>query len=161
MSSGQTLLTIGGIMLLSFIMLTFYESEGTSTTMTLFNEALITSTGIAQTVIEEMALKDFDELTISSVADSPDSLTLAYNLGPETGETDIDLFDDIDDFNGYARSDSLSRLGNFNIEVDVNYILYEDPDSVVNVRTFYKLARVSVTNIYLVDTLTLSYTSSY
>jgi len=161
MGGGQMLLTIGGIMLLSFLILTFYESEGNSTTMTLFNEALITSTGIGQTVIEEMSLKAFDENTINRTNATIDSLTLANNLGPDNLETTIDLFDDFDDFNNYSRTDSLSRLGNFNINVTVNYVLYEEPDSVVNVRTFYKMAEVSVTNTYLVDTLTLSYTASY
>jgi hypothetical protein len=162
MGGGQMLLTIGGIMLLSFLMLTFYESEGNSTTVTLFNEALITSTGIGQTVIEEMALKSFDENTINRSNATIDSLTLPNSLGPEAYETSIDLFDDFDDFNNYARTDTLSRLGNFDIEVSVNYVQFEEPDSVVNVRTFYKLATVSVTNKkYLVDTLKLSYTASY
>ena len=159
--SGQTLLTIGGIVLLSFVILIFYESEGNTTQMTIFNEAMITSTGMGQTIIEELALKEFDENTIGKIVASADSLTLANELGPETGEITLDLFDDMDDFNNYSRTDSLSRLGNFNIKVDVNYVLYEEPDSVVNVRTFYKQARVSVTNMYLVDTLTLSYTASY
>lgn len=160
---GQTLLTIGGIMLLSFIMLTFYESEGNSTSMTIFNEALITSTGIGQTVIEEMALRSFDENTIGTIIESTDSLTFANVLGCETGEdsSDVNTFDDIDDFNGYSRTDSLSRLGLFYIDVTINYVKYEEPDSIVNFRTFYKLATVSVTNAYLVDTLTLSYTASY
>lgn len=157
----QTLLTIGGIVLLSFVMLTFYESEGNTTSMTIFNEALITSTGLGQTLIEELSLKAFDEYTINNIAESTDSLTLANYLGPEYDETSIDLFDDMDDFNNYERTDSLSRLGNFNIKVRINYVLYEEPDSIVNVRTFYKQARISVTNAYLVDTLTLSYTASY
>ena len=163
MSSGQTLLTIGGIMLLSFIMLTFYESEGNSTAMTLFNESLITSTGIAQTVIEELSMRNFDELTITNVFDTPDSLTLAAYLGVDGSENKDSLndFDDVDDFNGYERIDSLDRLGNFRISVAVSYVGYENPDSAVNVRTFYKMATVSVGNDYLVDTLTLSYTSSY
>lgn len=158
---GQTLLTLGGIVLLSFVMLTFYSSEGSSTEMTIFNEALITSTGIAQTVIEELAMREFDENSITVILESADLLTLPMSLGPETGEDSLHLFDDIDDFNGYERTDSLSRLGNFDIEVVVNYIKAEEPDSIVNFRTFYKLATVSVTNAYLVDTLTLSYTASY
>jgi len=161
MNSGQTLLTLGGIVLLSFVMLTFYQSQGSTTEMTIFNEALITSTGVAQTVIEELASKEFDENTITVILESADLLTLPMSLGPETGEDNLHLFDDIDDFNGYSRTDSLSRLGNFDIEVDVYYIKFEEPDSIVNVRTFYKLATVSVYNAYMVDTLTLSYTASY
>jgi hypothetical protein len=162
MYSGQTLLTIGGILLLTFAILTFYESEGSTTSMTIYNEAVITATGLGQSIIEEIALRPFDENTIGKIVDSPDSLTDYYNLGPDTElEKLIANMDDIDDFDGYTRKDSLSRLGNFNIKVDVNYVKYEEPDSVVFSRTFYKQAVVSVTNTYLVDTLRLSYTASY
>jgi hypothetical protein len=165
MFSGQTLLVIGGLVLLTFAMLTFYTSEGNTTQMTIYNEALITATGMGQTVIEEMALKAFDENTIDQIVDSPDSLTLNGNLGPDvnpdqTTET-FATFDDFDDFNGYTRTDSLVRLGDFDISVIVNYVKYEEPDSVVNVRTFYKKAEVKVVNEWLVDTLTLNYTASY
>lgn len=164
MFSGQTLLVIGGLVLLTFAMLTFYTSEGNTTTMTIFNEALITATGIGQTVIEEMALKAFDENTIDQIVDSPDSLTLPLDLGPDSTPVDeitIDLYDDIDDFNGYTRTDSLARLGRFNVKVSVSYVKYEQPDSVVYSRTFYKQAEVTVTNDFMVDTLTLNYTASY
>lgn len=164
MFSGQTLLVIGGLVLLTFAMLTFYTSEGNTTTMTIFNEALITATGIGQTVIEEMAQKAFDENTIDQVVDSPDSLTLPADLGPDSApvnEITIDLYDDLDDYNGYTRTDSLSRLGNFHVKVSVSYVKYEQPDSIVYTRTFYKQAEVTVTNEFMVDTLTLNYTASY
>jgi hypothetical protein len=165
MFSGQTLLVIGGLVLLTFAMLTFYTSEGNTTQMTIYNEAIITASGIGQTIIEEMALKSFDESTINQVVDSPDSLTLFGNLGPDDiaggSKETIDTFDDFDDFDGFTRIDSLVRLGNFEVRVFVNYVMYEQPDSVIKVRSFYKKAEVQVYNDFLVDTLKLNYTASY
>jgi hypothetical protein len=43
----------------------------------------------------------------------------------------------------------------------VHYVKYEQPDSIIYSRTFYKQAEVTVTNEFLVDTLTLNYTASY
>jgi hypothetical protein len=165
MFSGQTLLVIGGLVLLSFAVLTFYTSEGNTTTMTIYNEALITAAGIGQTVIEEMSTMALDENTIDNVVDSPDSLTPFVNFGPDElpdkSKETIETFDDIDDFNGYQRKDSLFRMGNFEVKVNVNYVKYEEPDSVVNVRTFYKKAEVLIYNAFLPDTLQLYYTVSY
>ena len=61
-------------------------------------------TNISSTTVDPKA---FDENTISNGIVEASSLTEALSLGPETGETTIDLFDDIDDNNGYKKIDSL------------------------------------------------------
>ena len=112
-----------------------------------------------------MALKAFDENTTTQIVDSPDSLTLFGNLGPDyipgVAYETFAQFDDFDDFHGYSRTDTLVRLGNFDVSVLVNYVMYEEPDSIVTDRTFYKKAEVTIINDWLVDTLTLNYTASY
>lgn len=161
MSSGQNILVIGALSILTLLIISFYNSESTKYIMTLDNEAIITATGLGQIVIEQISSKHFDEKIINNYFWVPDSLTSPLDLGAEEDETELALFDDVDDFNNYSRKDSLDRLGKFNISVVVNYIKKEEPDSIVNVRTFYKLATVSVTNPYLLSTLKLHYLASY
>lgn len=161
MYSGQNILVIGALSILTLLIISFYTSEGSKYTMTLDNEAIIAATGLGQSVIEKLSAKPFDEKVINSYFEVPDSLTSASDLGAEEDETDIQFFDDLDDFNEYSITDSLLRMGKFNIHVVVNYVNKDKPDSAVNVRTFYKLATVSVSNPYLLYTLKLHYLASY
>lgn len=161
MYSGQNILVIGALSILTLLILNFYDSDSNQLSISLYNEAVVTATGLGQTVIEEISSKPFDEKVINQYVEVPDSLTPALSLGAETGETDIYLFDDMDDFKNYSRTDSLFRLGNFNINVDVNYVEETKPDIAGNVRTFYKLATITVTNPYLKGALKLNYIASY
>jgi hypothetical protein len=161
MFSGQYILVIGSLSILTLLILTFYNADGNIDTLTLDNEAIIAATGIGQTIIEKMAAKSFDENVINSYLTYPDSLTSPSLLRAEEGETSIDLFDDFDDFNQYTRTDTLNRLGHFDIVVNVHYVEKDNPDTPVSSKSFHKLATVSVSNKYLLNTLKLSLIASY
>lgn len=161
MFSGQNILVIGALAILSVLIITFYNNEGNKYTMTLDNEAVIAATGLGQTVIEKLSTKPFDENTLGRYVDLPDSLTLPDSLGPESNESDIVMYDDFDDFHNYSETDSLMRLGYFKVSVNIDYVFKHNPDSAVDVRTFYKLATVSVSNPYLRNDLSLHYLASY
>jgi hypothetical protein len=129
--------------------------------MTLDNEAIIAATGLGQTLIESLTSRSFDEKVIDKYYEVPDSMTSPLELGPDSGESDVTMYDDFDDFNNYSQTDSLIRLGTFNVSVVINYVHKEKADSAVDERTFYKLATVSVSNKYLFNTLKLHYLASY
>ena len=161
MFSGQNILVIGALSILTLLIISFYSSEGNKVTMTIDNEAVIAATGLGQTVIEKLTSKSFDEKVIDRYHEVADSMTSPQYLGPEDDETDVTMFDDFDDFNNYSENNTLIRLGDFHVSVVVNYVHKENADSAVNVRTFYKMATVSVSNPYLFNTMKLHYLASY
>ncbi len=159
MSTTQTLLTIGGILLLTFLILSYYRSSGTQTEISINNEAIITGTGIAQSLFDEIQGKAFDETT--TTASVSDANNLSSSLGKDSGESLRSSFDDVDDYRKYTTNDTLSKLGVFFSEIDVNYVSASDPDVISYSRTFAKRVDITVTNDYLTDTLKFSQVISY
>jgi hypothetical protein len=161
MNTGQTLLVTIGLLLFTIFILTVYRTTTSRFAFAIANEAIISGTAIAQSMIDEISQKAFDEKTVSSSVASPDSLTPAGNLGPDTGETDYTKYDDIDDYNNFQKVESLSRLGNFNTLVSVYYVSSTNPDIKSLSRTFYKRVDVFVTNSFITDTIKLYRIISY
>jgi len=161
MGSIQMFLTIGGLALLSVLMLMFFSSSGVQFDTKKSNEAVITATGVAQSLIEEMAGKAFDEKTIAHTMNKTDSLTLANSFGRDAGETNRLLFDDIDDYDKFTDKDSLGGLGVFDYRIEIHYAQKFNPDILSLSRTFTKRADIFVTNSYMKDTLKLTYVYTY
>lgn len=153
MNTGQTLLVTIGLLLFTIFILTVYRTTTSRFAFAIANEALLTGTGIAQSLIDEITLKNFDEKTISGIVSTPDSLTPTISLGPETGESDVTKYDDIDDYNNYKRTETLSRLGNFVSWVKVYYVNPNSPDVMSLTRTFAKKIEVFVQNSFVTDTI--------
>ena len=155
------MLVIGGVLLLSYLALSYHSSTAYQTSATLYNEAVITGTGIAQSLMEEIQSKAFDEETISGPKDSPDSLTNPFDLGPETGEPNATKFDDVDDYAGYTTTETNGRLGDFDAVVNVFYVNTMSPGSKSFGRTFSKRVDIYVSTYVLKDTLKLNHVISY
>lgn len=153
MNTGQTLLVTIGLLLFTIFILTVYRTTASRFTFAIANEALLTGTGIAQSLIDEISSKSFDEKTIDKVISVPDSLTPVNLLGPDNGENHLTKFDDIDDYNNYERTEALSRLGNFKVRVKVYYINPNKPDTMSIVRTFAKKVEIYVKNDFASDTI--------
>ena len=149
MTSGQSWMAIGAMVILSYLSLTFHQSQNIQLTSSFTFEAIITSTGIGQSLLEQISGLSFDEFTVEGNTSVPDSLTNHFSLGPESGESNITLFDDIDDFNGFTQYDTLSRLGIFESNVKVYYVDEPDLDHDVMTKTFIKRIDVAVVNTYL------------
>jgi len=107
------------------------------------NEANLAATSLAQSVLREVAAKNFDELTINKKVVSTDSLTTVASLGPDLGET-YPAFDDLDDFNGHTRTIATDRLGDFTVNVTVNYTTSALLGAPSGTRTFLKAAIVTI-----------------
>jgi len=153
LNSGQQILTIFALAILTVLIINVYKSQGSKEEMLFGNEAIITGTGIAQSIINEIQTKAFDEKTVSKGFSIADSLTLPNSLGPDAGEYVSTQFDDIDDYNNYTKSDSLKRLGLFNLKVKVYYINKLTPDVESYTQTFTKQIDILLTNFSLPDTL--------
>ena len=159
MNTGQQIITVGALFLLSLLVLMVYRSTGNRSTSNYENEAILTGTSIGQSMLEEITSKAFDENTISSTAKTPSDLSAA--LGPDAGESTASQFDDVDDYNNYTTSDSLERMGRYDIRVSVYYVEKMNPDVKSYVRTFTKRIDVKLTNKNIPDTLQLNYVVAY
>lgn len=162
MNTGQTFLTIGSLILLTFLIMNMlrnmgrYEDVYTETRTELEAMALTTS------LIEEASQLPFDEVSWDStnLNKSLADFTLAANLGPDAGETDFTLYDDFDDYNGYSRLDT-SVQSAYRISCRVNYVTAALPDVVSPIRTYYKRITVTAVNTLISDSLQLYYIHGY
>lgn len=146
-------------MLLTWLIISYYKSSGTQSEININNEAIITGTGIAQSIFDEIQGKAFDENTTKSFVS--DANSLASTPGKDSGESLRSSFDDVDDYNGYVSSDTLYKLGVFQTDVLVNYVSASNPDIISYSKTFAKRVDIKVTNDYLTDTLKFSQIISY
>ncbi len=157
----QQALAIAGLTFITVLMVNYYNANSFQQSATYYNEAVITATGIGQSVLEEVKTRAFDENTITSAVTGANLLTSAGSLGKDLGELTVNLFDDIDDFNGYSRVVSTSRLGDYTVRTVVNYVDPANPSNVSLVPTYAKNVGVWVTNTYLTDSLYLNVIIGY
>ena len=161
MGLSQLILLAGSMVLLGIISLTIYNSFNSKTDSDLYNEAYITASGIAQSIIDQILTKSFDQNTRTTSVSNPSSLTAVASLGPDAGESSVLQFNDVDDYKNYTRADTMSVLGIFNTQVDVNYVSKMNPDQISAAKTFTKRINIFVTNTYLKDTLKIKYATAY
>ena len=105
MNTGQMLMTIGAMILLSTLILRVNNNFSTNTSTVYDSKFAILGTSIGASVIEEAMGKAFDEATSDSSASSLNDFTAANKLGPETGEV-YPNFNDFDDYDGFTKTDS-------------------------------------------------------
>ena len=156
MLSNETTLVVGAIVLLALIVLAANSFKLEGTTVMLDTEASITAISIAQTMIDEMQTKDFDEKTIGVRIYAPSDLTPESLLGPEGDETvpmpDVlpyssgKNFDDIDDYIGYQRIISSPKLGKFSVFDSVCYVNESNLNEKAYTQTVCKMIVVKVTH---------------
>lgn len=108
MGTGQTLLTIGAIVLLGGVILTVNRNIGDTGTILLHSNIGLEEVSLATSIMEEAQGLAFDEITDTSAVTSTSQLTPVNALGQENGDsTDLD---DFDDFNG------LNNKGRFEVD---------------------------------------------
>lgn len=149
MNSGQSLLSIAGIILLSLLSLNINKDTIQKTLLINSNEVLIGASSVAQAVIEEIQLKAFDENTIHKYQKYESNLCEPDHLGPEYGEYSHNQFDDVDDYNNYSTSIELEHLGKYDITVKVDYRINMHTEQKSSKQTFVKAITVEVDNFSL------------
>lgn len=155
MNTGQMLMTIGALVLLSTLFLrvnTNYLQNSTTANRSKFE---ILAASLANSVIEEASDKAFDNNTVNNSATDLSDLTLPDSLGLDDGD-EYPNFNDVDDYNGYTKVDSTLPSAVFHISCSVNYVNQLTPDITSYTRTWTKKISVMVTSPSMSDTVRLS-----
>ena len=171
MNTGQSILTIGAMLLLSVLILRINSTLFYSGQVVSSSKLSLIAMSLAQSRLEEIKHKSFDESTVGNTINNLNLLTAPTSLGTETGET-YPNFDDIDDYNKKTFKDTVqvdpnlprNRLSNVEIFQDsctVVYVSINNLDLAVNTRTWNKKITVRVTNKTMKDVITTSTIYSY
>ena len=166
MSTGQMTLVLAAFAILSLLVLGVNRILVEKTTVMLDSEAAITSISIAQAMIDEIQKREFDEKAILQRIYTPTNMTALASLGSDVGESvstpdvspfsSINHFDDVDDYNGYKRTVSTTRLGGFSVEDSVYYVTASNLDVEASSQTYYKKIVVKVTHSSLKQPIILT-----
>lgn len=152
MGTGQTIITLLAMVLLSFLILRVNNSF-LQTNNTLYDTKFeVLGYSLAQSMIQEIEKLHYDEKTVkAAVADS--NLLSSTPLGPDSGETTFDTFDDVDDYNNYTRSDTIPAHSGvvFNSKVKVEYVMPLTPDVPSAVNTWQKKITILVTSPFMIQ----------
>jgi hypothetical protein len=164
MGTGQMMLTILGMVLLSIVILTMNRGFYNTNTTMAYSRYNILGISVANSIIEDATGQRFDEITAGAQS-STSVLTPAANLGVETGETGNNpkLFDDFDDYNVYKTTPKLDTIlvtGTtkkiiFSTICKVDYVTPETPNTATLTKTWHKRLRLWVYCTELRDPKTL------
>jgi len=163
MGTGQTLLTIAAMMMLSRMILSVNMNNAQSGGSIEMAAYRITATSLGTSIIEEASGLHFDELSDSVGISTPSSFTPANKLGPDGTSEVYPNFDDFDDFNGLKKIDSLSGSAVFITNVTVQYVNISGNTITVSpsTQTYNKMMTVKVSSKFMTDTLTFQAVMSY
>jgi hypothetical protein len=174
MNTGQTMITIFAIILLSTVILTV--NRGFMSTNSTMNENRIDILGVslANSIIEDATSLAFDEKTYGAAITTPTALTAVSSLGLETGESRNNPtgFDDFDDYNCYksvAKVDKIYVPGAasgrdtvyFNTFCKIEYVDGNTPDNVSTSPTYHKRISLRVYSPKMTDTIRMATVYSY
>ena len=153
MNTGQTILSLGAVILWSVtVLLTNRASlqHGTIITQTQID---IYAVSLAQAKIEEASGKAFDQCSATDTMGNGNAITSTSQLtdpsllGKEAGENYPD-FNDFDDYNYYSGNNPFKvyvpGVDTFRIQTTVCYVDTTDPAVKLSVRTFHKKMVVKV-----------------
>lgn len=174
MNTGQTLLSVGALILLGVTVLVTNRTSLQHGTIINSTEVGIYAVSLAQAKIEEAAGKAFDKYSASDTAGNGNVITslaqLSTTLGKEAGETYPD-FDDFDDFNYYSGNNPykiwVDGVDSFYVQTTVVYVDTTNPDVTVGTPTWNKKLTVKVWPSVSPwatgkpDTVTMTYIYSY
>jgi len=139
MSSGQMIMALGALMLLSMLALSLNSImlDGNRTMME--SELYIGATSVAQSFIEHAAVLRFDEEEGGHDPSTfPGTFTYSGSLGPD-GEI-YPNFDDVDDFNDYAASVATNRV-TYDVAITVVYCKSSGTETAN--RTYFKKMEIT------------------
>jgi hypothetical protein len=145
MHSGETILAIGGLILLSIFALSLNSSIVQNQSILYQSEGILDAYAIAQKYLEQAEVFRFDENKSATI---PSSFTYLNNLGPDTGEQ-YPYYNDIDDFNNFSITDSTSGHSHYLINISVYYITKSNPEIPTPTRTYFKRMEVTVSSEFL------------
>lgn len=174
MNTGQSLFSIGALLLLSLTVLRVNNTILSSDIVLRDSKLGILAVSLASSLIEEANRKAFDLATIDDGITDVDLLTSPYSLGPASGEYYPD-FNDYDDFNGFVKMDTIytvlnqgnitivdsSRKVIFKDSCEVCYVADNNIDGKIMQKTWHKKITVFVSSPSMLDTIKISKVFSY
>jgi hypothetical protein len=167
MNTGQTMLAMGAMMLLSFLVLRFNTIHLTSAQASYNSKFGIVATSLANSLIEEAKDKAYDEFALDTTKVIASANDFSPTLGKEGGEAYPD-FDDFDDYNNLYYPDTLSlknpqtgKATKFEIRSTVVYVSDVNPDVKSVSKQYHKKMTVSVFSSAMMDTVKLTTIFSY
>jgi len=167
MNTGQMLLVLGALIILSMTSMGVNTMIINKTETMLDAEAGLEATSLAQTMIDEVMTKSYDNATVTEKVYHEADLTDAEGLGcssterynvpqPDTTLKSMKYYNDVDDYHGYTRVFSTPLMGKFTIKDTVFYVIEANPDQKSLGETFHKKVVVTVTHPNLLRPLQLS-----
>lgn len=167
MNTGQTMLAMGAMMLLSFLVLRFNSIHLTSAQASYNSKFGIVATSLANSLIEEAKDKAFDAVALDTTKTISSASDFSTILGKEGFEAYPD-FNDFDDYNGLFYIDSLSLKNpqtgaatKFEIRSVVEYVSDTNPSVKSASKEYHKRITVSVFSTAMLDTVKLSTVFSF
>ena len=161
MGTGQMMLSLGALVLLSLVILRITNSFLVTDTILLDSKVKLQGISVASSIIEEAIGKAFDEFSVDTTVVITNLSDLTSTLGPEAGEN-YKTFNDFDDFNGLNFNTSDTFLSRnpfqnmysdfFDISCKVGYINSVAPNVVVTSRSWHKKLTVRVTSSVMENT---------
>jgi len=165
MGTGQMLITMGAMILLSLVVLNVNNGYMLNSEVVLNSKFDILATSLATSIIEDANGLAFDEMT-----DGGNTVLATSGLssiGPENSEfyvsRDSNNFNDFDDYNGLhiVYNDTTLESAVYDINCEAGYITDTHPDNFVGSKTWYKRLDVYVTSPSMSDTIKMSTVMSY
>jgi len=164
MNQSQMLLILGAMAILSLITLNSHRTVLSAANLRLDTEIVITASEVAESMLNEIKSKAFDEaVTDSNIVDDVSQFTLY--MGPGYNEYP-GSYDDVDDYitdNNKNRPvvRNTPRTGPVTATVAVHYVKPETPSVISYTQTRMKRIRISVTAARLSKAVVLDSFVSY
>ena len=155
MNTGQMMITLAAMMLLSLVILRVNNGFLSTNTVLMETKFGVLGVSLATSVIEEATGLAFDENTNGATVSSVGDLS---TLGPdgEVYKDNVNPFDDFDDYEGLVYIDSTMPSARFRIACSVVYVNPAFPDSFSGTKTWHKKLTVMVTTASSQDTIEMS-----
>lgn len=152
MNTGQMMLTVAAIFLLTLVILRVTSNLLTTDNVMNNSKVSLMAVSLATSLMEEATGKAFDKNTDNGVVISTADLTPVASLGSETGEI-YPNFNDFDDYNFFLtipKIDSIDVAQDkyliFQIFCKVNYVSDSNPMGTSSTPTWHKRLSIKVTS---------------
>ena len=157
MNTGQMMITLGAMVLLSVVILRVTTNFMNTDILLMESQFGVLGVSLATSIMEEATGKSFDE-----ESDSGTVLTLSdlSTIGPDAGEVYPD-FNDFDDYDGLIKIDSSMPSAIYKVECNVDFVTPANLDGVSAAKTWHKRLKVLVTTTSSTDTIELETIYSY
>lgn len=174
MGTGQTLITLGAMVLLSFVVMNLNRHLSTNDISLAQNRYRLEALSLLTSYIEQTSQYFFDEAsTDTSSEKNLSDFATPGNLGFDSN--DNGEIDDFDDFNNYAIIDTGRSGVRYHIAFEVDYVKLQGNQILTSSsREYHKRMKISVTDDYsdpllyrwqggqkIKDTLRVSFVQSY